>query len=403
MQTTMVRPTAFEFATATEIVFGRGRIGELGRRARTLGQRALLVTGAEPERFPRALDSLRAAGLEWAVFCVPGEPSTRLAERGVELARAERVELVIGLGGGSALDAAKAIAGLTPNPGAPLDYLEVVGLGRALERPGLPSILVPTTAGTGSEVTKNAVLTAEERRVKVSLRSLGLLPRVALVDPELTHGVPPEVTAATGLDALTQVLEPYVSKARGPLTDALCLEGLTRGARSLRRAFENGNDADAREDLAVTSLFGGLALANSKLGAVHGFAGPLGGRYQAPHGALCARLLPEVMRANLEALRDTAGDSAHRDSAQVDARDVVDRYAAIARIFTCRRDARPEDGIEWVEALVQDLEIPRLSAYGASWGDFDTLVESAAAASSMKGNPVELSRPALVKILERSL
>ncbi len=391
---------AFDFATATEIVFGRGRIAELGRRARALGRRALLVTGADPERFPHALDSLREAGLEWVVFSVPGEPSTRLVERGVELARREQVELVIGLGGGSALDAAKAIAGLTPNPGAPLDYLEVVGLGRALERPSLPSILAPTTAGTGSEVTKNAVLTAEEQRVKVSLRGLGLLPRVALVDSELTHGVPPDVTAATGLDALTQVLEPYVSNARGPLTDALCLEGLTRGARSLRRAFENGHDADAREDLAVTSLFGGLALANAKLGAVHGFAGPLGGRYDAPHGALCARLLPEVMRANLAAARELAQAGRATDKGMTD---VVDRYAAIARIFTSRRDARPEDGIEWVEALVQDLQIPRLSAYGARWDDFDTLVERASVASSMKGNPVALSREALVKILERSL
>jgi alcohol dehydrogenase class IV len=382
---------SFEFATATEIVFGRGRIAELGRRARALGQRALLVTGARSDRWPRALDSLREAGVDCVVFSVPGEPSTSLTERGVELARNEQVELVIGLGGGSALDAAKAIAGLTPNPGAPLDYLEVVGLGRALERPSLPSILVPTTAGTGSEVTKNAVLTAETQRVKVSLRGLGLLPRLALVDSELTHSVPPDVTAATGLDALTQVLEPYVSKARGPLTDALCLEGLTRGARSLRRAVEDGSDAAAREDLAVTSLFGGLALANAKLGAVHGFAGPLGGRYEAPHGALCARLLPEVMRENLAAVRELGAQN-----------DVVDRYATIARIFTSRGDARPEDGIEWVEALVRDLKIPGLSSYGASWDDFDTLVDKAAAASSMKGNPVELSRAALVKILERS-
>jgi len=392
---------AFEFATATEIVFGRGRVSELGRRARALGQRALLVTGSRPERFGRALESLREAGVDWVGFTVRGEPTTALVERGVELARSERVELVIGLGGGSALDAAKAVAGLAPNPGAPLDYLEVIGVGRALERPSLPAILAPTTAGTGSEVTKNAVLTAEAQHVKVSLRGLGLLPRLALIDSELTHSVPPEVTAATGLDALTQVLEPFVSRARGPLTDALCVEGLTRGARSLRRAYADGSDAAAREDLAVTSLFGGLALANAKLGAVHGFAGPLGGRYDAPHGALCARLLPEVMRANLEALRKLGDEGSGEPAAG--AREVVQRYATIARIFTCRGDARPEDGIAWVEDLVQDLEIPRLSTYGARWDDFDTLVEKAAAASSMKGNPVELPPSVLVKILERSL
>jgi alcohol dehydrogenase class IV len=348
------------------------------------------VTGTRPERWPRALESLRDADLDWTVFPVAGEPSTELAERGVELARSLKVELVLGLGGGSALDAAKAIAGLAPNPGAPLDYLEVVGLGRALERPSLPSILVPTTAGTGSEVTKNAVLTAEAQRVKVSLRGLSLLPRLALVDSELTQSVPSHVTAATGLDALTQVLEPYVSRARGPLTDALCLEGLRRGARALRRACADGNDAEAREDLALTSLFGGLALANAKLGAVHGFAGPLGGRYGAPHGALCARLLPEVMRANLETVR------------QLGDQDLLSRYATIARIFTSRGDARPEDGIEWVEALVEDLRIPRLTAYGARREDIETLVDRATAASSMRGNPIELARDALVKILERS-
>jgi alcohol dehydrogenase class IV len=381
----------FEFATATEIVFGRGRLAELGRRARSLGTSALFVTGAHAERWSRATELLSEAGVRTVPFIVAGEPSTTLVERGVELSRAEGVELVIGLGGGSALDAAKAIAGLSPNPGAPLDYLEVVGRGRALERPSLSSILLPTTAGTGSEVTKNAVLTAEQHQVKVSLRGLGLLPRLALIDPELTFSVPPAITAATGLDALTQVLEPFTSNARGPLTDALCLEGLRRGSRSLRRAVVDGQDADAREDLALTSLFGGLALANAKLGAVHGFAGPLGGRFSAPHGALCARLLPEVMRANLEALRQEGNQA------------VLDRYAVIARIFTSRGDARPEDGIEWVEALVHDLGIPRLAAYGATSADLAALASQASKASSMKGNPVELSAHALVKILERAL
>lgn len=393
MSSEMLRrePAVFEFATATELVFGRGRIAELGRRARPFGARALLVTGARADRFPRALEALDEAGVRVASFAVATEPTTALVEAGVALARSEGAEVVIGLGGGSALDAAKAIAALTPNPGAPLDYLEVVGRGRALERPSLVSILLPTTAGTGSEVTKNAVLTAETHRVKVSLRGLGLLPRLALVDPELTHSVPADVTAATGLDALTQVLEPFVSNARGPLTDALCLEGMQRSARSLRRAVTDGNDGAAREDLAVTSLFGGLALANAKLGAVHGFAGPLGGRFSAPHGALCARLLPEVMRANLDAAREAGLDA------------VVDRYAVVARIFTGSGAARPEDGIAWVEALVEELRIPRLAHYGAKMDDFETLAARAAAASSMKGNPVQLAEQVLVKILERCL
>jgi alcohol dehydrogenase class IV len=381
----------FEFATATEIVFGRGRVAELGKRALVFGRRALLVTGSRPERHAELLAALRDAGLSLTLLTVPGEPTTDLTRRGVDTARAAEVELVIGLGGGSALDAAKAIAALVSNGGDPLEYLEVVGRGRALERPSLPCLAVPTTAGTGSEVTKNAVLQAEAERVKVSLRGLFLLPRLALVDPELTLSVPPDVTAATGLDALTQVMEPFVSKARGPLTDALCLEGMRRAARALPRVARDPSDLDAREDLCVASLFGGLALANAKLGAVHGFAGPLGGALSAPHGALCARLLPEVMRANLAAAR-RQGDA-----------EVVARYGSIASALTGAEGSAPEAGIEWAHELVDALRIPRLSAYGLRSEDFDTVIARSRVASSTKGNPVELEREELETILHRAL
>lgn len=378
----------FDFATAGEIVFGRGRVAELGARARSFGERALLVTGSNPGRFPRARESLSNAGLVITEFTVTREPTTKLAELGVERAREAQVELVIGLGGGSVIDTAKAIAALAANGGDPLDYLEVVGRGRALALPSLPFIAVPTTSGTGSEVTRNAVLEAEPQGVKVSLRSPFMLPRVALVDPELTLSVPPDVTAATGLDAFTQVLEPYVSNARNPLTDALCLEGLSRAARSLLRVNEDGSDVSAREDLSVVSLFGGLALANAKLGAVHGLAGPLGGALHAPHGALCARLLPEVMAANLRALR-ARGDHL-----------TVDRYTTIARLVTGRSEATPESGIEWVRALVEALHIPRLNQWGLGEHAYPELVARARAASSMKGNPVELSAEELTEVLE---
>jgi alcohol dehydrogenase class IV len=385
----------FDFATATEIVFGRGRVAELGTRARTFGTRALLVRGSRPERSERARQLLADAGVVCVDFSVVREPTTALAELGVARAREASVDLVIGLGGGSVLDAAKAVAGLAANGGEPLDYLEVVGRGRALAVPSLPLIAVPTTAGTGSEVTKNAVLEAPGEggasSVKVSLRSPFLLPRVALVDPELTHEVPPDVTAATGLDALTQVLEPYVSNAHNPLTDALCLEGLQRGARSLLRAYRDGQDADAREDLSITSLFGGLALANAKLGAVHGFAGPLGGALHAPHGALCARLLPEVMSANLRVLR-TRADSA-----------TLERYRTVARTLTERSDASAEDGVTWAAELVDALGIPRLSELGLERAQIPDFVRRARAASSMKGNPVELPEDELTGILERAL
>lgn len=382
--------SGFEFATAQQIVFGCGKLANLAVHACGLGERALLVTGSHPERAERVSDLLEGAKISVAMLSVPKEPTTELARRGVELAREVNATFVIGMGGGSALDLAKAVAALSANGGDPLDYLEVVGRGRALSKPSLPCILIPTTAGTGSEVTRNAVLQAEAERVKVSLRSPHMLPKVALVDPELTLTVPPDVTAATGLDALTQVMEPYVSNARGALTDALCVEGMRRAARSLLRAYEDGRDLGAREDLCVTSLFGGLALANAKLGAVHGLAGPLGGAFEAPHGALCARLLPNVMRANLRALQQRG----HRE--------LIDRYRTIAELLL-GRPASPEEGIAWVEELVERLLVPRLAAHGVTRAHFEDIVAKGRRASSMKGNPVELSAEELTQVLEAAL
>jgi alcohol dehydrogenase class IV len=300
--------------------------------------------------------------------------------------------VVVGVGGGSVLDGAKAIAALLTNGGEPLDYLEVIGAGRRIERPSAPFVAVPTTSGTGSEVTRNAVLASPEHRVKVSLRSVLMLPRLALLDPKLTASAPPDVTASTGLDALTQVLEPFVSSRANALTDALCRDGLTRAARSLRRAYEDGSDLDAREDMALVSLYGGMALANAGLGAVHGFAGPLGGMLGAPHGALCARLLPGVIEANVEALRRRAPEGG-----------VLARYGEVARILTGRAEATPEEGAWWVRDLGEALSIPRLSAHGLTSADLETAVTKARRASSMRGNPIELTDDELHHILEDAL
>jgi len=381
----------FEFATASEIVFGWGRAAELGKRARRFGRRALLITGAHRERIQPVRELIEAAGVACHGMSVVGEPTVDDATRGANQAREVDAELVIAIGGGSVLDAGKAIAALIANPGPVTDYLEVVGLGRPLALASLPLLAVPTTAGTGSEVTRNAVLKVVEKRLKVSLRGLSMLPRLALVDPELTVTLPANVTAATGLDALTQVIEPYISKARGPLTDALCLEGIRRAARSLRVVFTDGANREGREDLALTSLFGGLALANAKLGAVHGFAAPLGGYTDAAHGALCARLLPEVMLANLEAAR------AERNS------DVLDRLTTVATLLTSDNSAPPEAGIEWLAQLVEDLRVPRLAALGVRGEDVPALVDQARNASSMKGNPFELSLERLTQIVERAM
>jgi len=378
----------FEFATAGRIVFGDGVLGQLGAVATNLGRLALIVTGRSEERGRRASELLAEAGIASTTIHVVAEPTTEDARRGVEFARTEGCDFVVAIGGGSAVDLGKAIAALVANDGDAFDYLEVVGKGRKLERAPVPFVAVPTTAGTGSEVTRNAVLDVPERGVKVSLRSPMMLPRIALVDPTLTHGVPPDVTASTGFDALSQVIEPYVSRHANPLIDGLCAEALVRSSRSLARAYQNGRDAAAREDLSFVSLVGGIALANAKLGAVHGFAGPLGGMYHAPHGAICAALLPHVMRVNIGALRGRAPNS-----------DSLVRFARVAALLTGRADARPEDAVEWIGELAAALHIAPLASYGCSRADFPRIGEMAKVASSMQGNPIELTSSELNEVL----
>jgi alcohol dehydrogenase class IV len=382
----------FEFATATRIIFGAGTLREVGPIAAEMGHRALVVTGRSVDRAGRLLDGLAGEGIGLTVFSVDGEPTTEVARRGTAQARETACNLVVGFGGGSALDAGKAIAALLTNDGDPMDYLEVIGEGKPLRQPPAPYIAIPTTAGTGAEVTRNAVLAAPEHRVKVSLRSPLMLPRLALVDPELTYDLPPEVTASTGLDALTQVMEPYVSNKTNPLTDALCREGMRRAGRSLRRAYEQGDDAAAREDMAIVSLFGGLALANAKLGAVHGFAGPLGGMFPGPHGAICARLLPYVMETNVRALKERAPESP-----------TLVRYDEIAQILTGDSETSADDGVVWVQDLCATLQVPPLSAYGLSREDFPTLINKASVASSMQGNSIKLTDEEMGEILTRAL
>jgi len=382
----------FEFATPTRIIFGAGTVRETGSLAKQFGRKALVVTGRDPSRAEGLLGDLRDQGLEAFTFSVFGEPEVETVEQGVRLAKRQQCELVIGFGGGSALDASKAIAALFANPGELLDYLEVIGRGKILSQPSVPVVAIPTTAGTGAEVTRNAVLASRQHRVKVSLRSPLMIPTVALVDPELTYLLPQAITASTGLDALTQLIEPYVCSRANPLTDALCAHGIRRAAGSLRLAHQNGRNIVAREDMAVASLFGGMALANAGLGAVHGFAGPIGGMFPSPHGAVCAALLPHVMEANLRALRQ------HQPSS-----DALGRYEEVGRLLTGAPTATAEAGVEWVRQLVSDLQIPRLGTYGVHREHFPELVEKASQASSMKANPVALTAEELGEILERAV
>lgn len=378
----------FEFATAQRILFGEGTLNEIGALALGFGRRALVVTGAHPARAQRLLTLLAASGVDATVFSVAGEPTVADAVAGVTSAHAAGAEVIVAFGGGSALDAGKAIGALAANPGDVFDYLEVIGKAQPLQNPSLPVIAAPTTAGTGSEVTRNAVLSSPEHRVKVSVRSPSMLPRVALVDPELTYSLPASVTAATGMDALTQLIEPFTSSRANLLTDALCRDGLRHAARALPRAVEQGDDVQARRDMAFASLCGGLALANAGLGAVHGFAGPFGGMYDAPHGAVCAVLLPGVVAANVHALRTRAPDHP-----------ALLRYAELAEILTGNPDAMIDDAVAWLHSLVAAFEIPLLSSYGFRASDAADVVARARVASSMKANPLVLSDEELTAIL----
>lgn len=382
----------FEFATAHRILFGAGVLPEIGPLAASWGRRALVVTGSAPERAARLRGLLEEAGLAVTLCAVPGEPTLAMIEAGVAQVRAADSDVVIGFGGGSALDAAKAVAALRTNQGGLLDYLEVIGRGRPLTQAPLPVLAVPTTAGTGAEVTRNAVLASPEHGVKVSLRSPLMLPRLALVDPELALTLPPAATAATGLDALTQLIEAFVSCRANPMTDSSCREGLACAARSLDVAWAEGANLAARADMALAALFSGLALANAGLGAVHGFAAPLGGRFHAPHGAVCAALLAPVMKANLTALRERAP-----------LHPALARYEEVAGLLTARPGAAPEAGIEWVAGLVDEFAIPGLRVYGVTESHLEELAAQAQQASSMKGNPLPLTTGELVATLHAAL
>jgi alcohol dehydrogenase class IV len=382
----------FDFSTANRILFGPGTAREIGAIAKELGRHALFVHPQVGLDAAPLLDRLGQAGVKTTLFSVPGEPGISLVQSAVNTARAAGCDFVIAVGGGSALDTGKSAGVLLANPGDLLDYLEVVGKNQPLLQPGLPVIAIPTTAGTGAEVTKNAVLAVPEHKFKVSLRGPFLLPRVALVDPELTYSLPPSITAATGLDALTQVLEPYISKRANPLVDLWCREGIQRAGRSLRAAYLNGADTGAREDMSYTSLLGGLALANAGLGAVHGFASPVGGEYPAPHGAVCAALLAPAIKVNLRALNER--DPLHP---------ALQRFDEAARLLTGCPTAQADDAVAWIEETVRCLQIPPLSVYGISSTDIPRLVEKAAKASSMQANPITLTEVEMTEMLAEGL
>lgn len=382
----------FEFATASKIIFGTGKLNSIGTIVEEFGNRVLIVSGGPQEISDRLHILLDLHAISCSLYRIHKEPTIDTVGDVVELARRTSSNLVIGIGGGSAIDTAKAAAALLTNPGEMIDYLEVIGSNKPLINPSVPLIAIPTTSGTGSEVTRNAVIGSPTHHVKVSLRSNHLFPRIALIDPELTISVPPSITAITGLDTLTQLIEPFTSNNPNPITDAICLEGINRVAHSLIQAYDDGRNLHAREDMSLASLFSGLALANAKLGAVHGFAGPIGGEIPAHHGAICASLLPNVMAENISALINRSPDHP-----------VLERYAKVGKLLYGDPAAEAENAIQWVRNFCLHANIQSLSYYGLTEAQFPKLIQNARISSSMKGNPITLTEDELRNILYRSL
>jgi alcohol dehydrogenase class IV len=389
----MATGLSFELYTAPTIVFGNGVVERLREIVPRLGRRALLVVGkrsADDSGLRARLERLLPVG---ALVRCRREPTVEDVDRAVEGAREGGCDTVVAAGGGAVLDCGKAAAGMLTNGGSLREYLEGVG-GRTIERPPLPMVAVPTTAGTGSEVTKNAVISGVG--YKKSVRSPLLIPRVALVDPQLTYTLPDGLTAATGMDALTQLIEAYLSRNATPLTDGLALQGIEAGGRSLEQACASPADPTAREGMALASLLGGICLANAGLGAVHGLASPLGALFPISHGVACAALLPQVLRANIRAAEGTP----------VEAR-VLQRAARLSEALTGRRfvdqTSAIDAGLTQLQQLQHALAIPRLGELGVELARLGEIVQDARTASSMRYNPVDLTAAQLEEVLRRAL
>lgn len=381
----------FEFATAPRIIFGNHSSENVPDLLSGMGNKVLVVTGKNSSRFESLLNKISEKVPQVLFYHVPSEPTVETINNGLILARKRGCEFAVGLGGGSVIDTAKAIAALVPNKGNLLDYLEVIGKGKPLVKDPLPCVAVPTTSGTGSEVTKNSVIHSPEHRVKVSLRSPLMVPDLVVVDPILTHSMSRELTASSGVDALTHLLETFVSNQSNSYIDIFCAHGMKLIADSLLKAFTDGNDTEARENMSLASLLGGMALANVKLGAVHGFAGPIGGMFPIPHGVVCAALLPAVVELNIRKIQRQG------------LANQLFKFDQLAHLLTGDKESNANEAIDWIRNLIGELKIPPLSEFGITENHFPELIDKAKNASSMKGNPVQLSSNEMMEILEKSL
>ncbi|GGA27055.1 iron-containing alcohol dehydrogenase [Neptunicoccus cionae] len=380
--------TNFAFSAPNSIHFGRGTCDLAANLAAGFGRSVLLVHGANPKRADWLLTQCADAGLKVETIGCAGEPDLPLLETALPRFKETPPDLIIALGGGSVMDFAKALAALIPCEGPPRAYLEGVGDGRTLDTAPLPVIALPTTAGTGSEVTRNAVITVPDRGIKVSLRDPRMIPRVAIVDASLMESAPRTVKLSAALDAVTQAIEPYLSTKANPMTDALCLAAIPVGLSALKPLIEE-NSAEAMDEMAWVSTCGGLALANGGLGAVHGFAGVIGGMTNAPHGEICGTLLPAVL-ASHRARADADSEIARRTGWVV---------SIISDIFG---SAEQTDGLQALQDWSRAQGLRGLSAIGLSSESYGQTAELSAQASSMKANPFLLSIEELTDILTKA-
>lgn len=382
----------FTFFSPVKIIFGSEHSEAINKETAGFGRQAFVVTGKNQQRVEGLLKELKRSGINYDCFVQRGEPRVEDISDAVSRAKQSEPDFVIALGGGSVIDAGKAIAALLANPQKIHNYLEVIGKGRGLTKKPVPMIAIPTTAGTGAEVTCNSVLKSFSHGVKVSMRSPLMYPDTAIIDPLLSITMPPEITAATGMDALTQLIEAFTSPFATPFTDALCRDGIKRVARSLQRAFHNGEDLDARMDMSLASLYSGIALANAKLGAVHGIAGPMGGMTDASHGAICASLLAPVMEQNIIQLEKNTPNSP-----------ALQKYREISAITTNKTDASLTNGIKWIKELTIKMNLKGLRALGLDETHCRLLAEHALKASSMTGNPVQYNYEEMLDLIKGTL
>ncbi|PSV17986.1 alcohol dehydrogenase [Photobacterium kishitanii] len=378
----------FQFMTSTRIIFGEGALHDSLSLLNQFGYSALLVTGQDQQRSQQLEQYFKQQNMRYQRLVIKGEPLIAMIEESAAMGRTFCPDMVIGIGGGSVLDAAKSLAALIPNQGSVYDYVDVVGRNVPLQVKSLPFIAIPTTAGTGAEVSKSAVLQSAQEQVKVNLSNAELFPDLAIIDPTLTYGMDAVLSGYCAMDAFTHLMESYVCSEPNPLTDMICEEGLKHIAMSILPACRDDH-YPSRSNIAFAAMLGGMARSNAKLGAAHGLASALSGRLNAPHGLITAQLSPYVMTENISV------------AIELGRSDVLARYQKLAVILTMNKDANIDDSVRWVENILIKLQLPSLSVYGLCNTMFEEVAEDALRTSAIKGNPLPLNQQRLITILQQ--